>query len=361
MAEITTAQLTSTRLTGCKITTKENLMTAYLDLFMRDSLTDTATIPSPSGTPYWSPDIIPHTQVANPQTSFGTAASYTTAPAQDIEYGQYNYIYLRGKNTATTAKSGNLQLYWSKSSLVMTPTTWTGQGLQTAAEATTVPLTSIAGAGIAVGGVPFVWNAPTNEAYSYCLIATLSTTEHPVSTTLPHNTWNGFVSWVRNNPNVAWRNLHIVNNLPDPNYARLYVVQNTTSQDAVMAFSTALTNFPVGTEVTQVCAPLNINKTSTTTSTNTTIVSSASVPTGFDGSLQVTVTLPAGGTWPSNGTVVTTSYVGTSSANDVLNLMEFAAPLDQHPPVNLEAYGIPAATGRLVEIGNNTVAVRVSS
>jgi len=84
------------------------------------------------------------------------------------------------------------------------------------------------------------------------------------------------------------------------------------------------------------------------------------MPAGFSGALEVIITLPSGSSWPSNGNVSTIAYVGTDSADDKLNLLQYADP-KVHNIVDMDLVGLNASTGRLVEVGNNTVLFQVPS
>jgi hypothetical protein len=333
-------------------------MSNYQDIFMRDSLNDPGIIPS-TGNPYYSPDIIPHTQVADPNVSFG-GNKYNTDLAQNIEYGQYNYIYARCKNLASTAQSGSIKLYWSQTSLVMFPNTWKNQGLSLADGSSSLTINNLSPNTVGVGSQPFVWTPPTDERYGFCMIGQVITTDHPNDIPTGNLTWGTFVTWVRTNPNICWRNLHIVNDLPDPQYDRLHLVSNETPDSSNMTFLTKLINFPIGTTIKQICTSLNINDSVITSeSANYLYSGNPAVASGFSGSLEVQIILPSGASWPSDGQVQTTSYVGIDLANDIHELESFADPQEKHP-LNLEHLNM-LSTGRLVEIGNNTTNFVVNS
>jgi len=327
-------------------------MSNYTDVFMRDSLSDPGTIPSPGNNPYTSPDIIPHSQVADPNASFG-GSNYNTDFGQNIESGQYSFIYARYKNLGSTAQSGIIKLYWSKTSLVMFPNTWKNQGIGLANGASSVSFNNLAPQAVGVGAQPFVWTPPTYDSYGYCMIGQVITPEHPSDIPEGTLTWGTFVRWVRYNPNICWKNLHVVNNLPDPQYDRLHLISNETTGPANMTFLTKLINFPVGTIIKQICTPLSINDSVKTSPSQSFLYSgNPSVAPGFSASFEVQVILPAGGRWPSDGQVQTTSYVGIDLDDDIEDLASFVEAKEKHP---LDLQHLKTlSSGRLVEIGNNT-------
>jgi hypothetical protein len=326
---------------------------------MRDDLTETDKIDA-GWCVYHSPDIIPYTQVSDPGTFF--SGNYGSDVGQSIEYGEYNYFYVRCKNYSGSASIASIQLFWSKTSLIMFPSTWKEQSLNINQKIKTniASIPSMADKAIGVSPLPFVWTPPEDLHYGYCMIATVGTGGTPK--TIPSaSTWNSFVSWVRTNKDVAWHNLTVVDNSGNPDYDKLLMVHNDTSSAAPFFVTTTLTNFPVGTTIKQKCSPLSIDSTFVTTSAKDWIESGNPImPAGFKGSLQVMITLPNGTSWPSDGKVLINAYVGTDSQNDELNLMEFAEP-DLHKNVSMELVGLDSDTGRLVEVGNDTILFKTTT
>ena len=322
-------------------------MTEYTDLFVRDTLQDTGIIPS-SGSPYYSPDIIPYSQVADPQTFF--SANYNQDVSQNVEYGVYNYIYLRAKNLDSVAQNGQLKLYWSQTSLVMFPDQWVNNVVNVGQTGNPhfSPLTNIAPGAIGVSPVPFVWTPTTFQAYGYCMIGQVITAQHPNDIPTANMTWAEFVCWVRTHPNICWRNLHIVNNHPDPQYDRLAYFANTEQGPRPMTLRSTCVNLPVGTTINQVSAPVGMNQSTQITQTPQDVYASATVPAGFEGSVQITAILPTGGSWPSNGDIQNTLYVGTE-ANEP-ELFKFGDDWSLHT-INAEQAGL-SSSGKLVQVGN---------
>jgi len=96
----------------------------YADLFSRDNFGDTGIIPS-TGNPYQSPDIIPLQS-----GTLGWPQVQTSYNGPDIGLsvlnGGVNNIYVRSMNlNQQAASSGTVNLYYSKASVFLIPTSWT--------------------------------------------------------------------------------------------------------------------------------------------------------------------------------------------------------------------------------------------
>src|SRR5207249_4524920 len=100
---------------------KEEFMTTYNDIFVRDNFGDTGQTPS-NGNPYMSPDIIPY---QNGQLTWTQITStYPNGPdlGKSIVMPGPNNIYIRAKNLQPTGtESGTNSLYYGPSSLFMLP------------------------------------------------------------------------------------------------------------------------------------------------------------------------------------------------------------------------------------------------
>jgi hypothetical protein len=152
-------------------------MTKYLDIFIRDGLADTNTLPR-TGAGTTSPDIIPSGTMpsADPGTQYG-GDNYAKALGAPIVYGQQNYIYVRGMNYGTALSIGTVSLYSAYQNQLSTPSAWTA--LSTAGGSTTAALGANAG-DVAVISDPFVWTpALPSSGNPYVLIAVIATKTNP--------------------------------------------------------------------------------------------------------------------------------------------------------------------------------------
>lgn len=320
-------------------------MPTWTDLYVRDSLSDRGTVPSP-GLPYYSPDLIVHAQVADPVTVF--RGNYDSDPNQTIEFGEYNYVYGRARNLGTSTTGGQMRVYTTKTSLVMFPQQWRQNGLTTAGGHDSVSLAAVAHDDITVTPEPFVWTPPTNDGYGYCMIGQLITADHPNVIPDSMDSWDDFVHWVRMSPNVCWRNLHIVNNRTDPDYDQLQVFSNPTPNEVPITFRAVCTGLPAATVIRLVCDPLDINVSQTLTKSPQSVYASQTCPADFHGSLQAMAVLPPGHIWPTGASIVVHCYIGVEGGD---SLAVFADDWSKHDIAPEALTALPRA-GRLVEVGN---------
>jgi hypothetical protein len=145
--------------------------TTYPGFYLRNSLGCTGAVPSPG--PFdLCPDVIQSpTIVGDPQATFSTPASWSTAYATQPDLGQANYYYVRGLNGLAEQVKTQLSLYWAPAQLILFPASWQNNKLSTASGRQTVSVSAGAGA-IGVGGEPFVWTpgAPSGSDF-YALVA----------------------------------------------------------------------------------------------------------------------------------------------------------------------------------------------
>ncbi len=152
-------------------------MSDYTDLFIRDSLGESNTLPRKDGQTQ-SPDIISSggAPADDPGTEFG-ADSYDDSPGEPVVYGQPNYIYVRGKNFGTSLAVGTVTLYAAYKTQLSNPQAWTQ--LTTSAGSITASAAAVK-EDVAVTTEPFVWtpSAPAT-GNPYYLIAVIATQKNP--------------------------------------------------------------------------------------------------------------------------------------------------------------------------------------
>ncbi len=189
-----------------------NIYPLYNDLFMRDNLADIGQIPSPPPA-YSSPDIIPYGDlpVADPVTFF--KGNYGQDVGKDIYKDQYNYIYTRAKNLAQGPEAGKIHLYYSRASLLLWPSLWSANVIQTeqGADMATVNAQSFAEVVVPDADAAFFWKpAPLPDPSDhYCLISRVETGTHP-NPIPPDGSITDFAQYVMYNPAVGWRNVALV-------------------------------------------------------------------------------------------------------------------------------------------------------
>jgi hypothetical protein len=163
------------------------------NVWMKDTWEDTGLEPDPAtaGESMWRS---PYIWVRNAQDPTMLSAHLHENP----EFGSTNWIYVKLHNGSASAQSGTLELHIADASISLTwPTGWTLVG--------SVPAT-LAGSGTTV--LEREWTsvpAPTPSSH-YCMVARW------VSATDPMHTAEGasIGTNVRENNNIVWRNLNVV-------------------------------------------------------------------------------------------------------------------------------------------------------
>lgn len=288
-------------------------MPVYDGLLMRDSTTDTGVVPSP-GYPYYSPDVIAHAQVADPQTFF--VSNYSTNPNQPVQLGSHiNLIYVRTKNLSTTVKSGwFIHVYRASSSLFMTPSIWLGNKLTTASGNDYVTLGAAQPNQVIVGNDNFILDAITSNLF--CLIGVASATQTP-SIPASFSSYTAYVDWVRQNQNVCGNNLTLLRSYPNRSYERTDSFSNPESDSVPVLIKVTASGLSGGTTFGLQCAPLKINV-SQTVSQGDTLTGSGMAPPHFSGTVTTFGTLPSGETkWPVGARLDTTVYVGREASDEL--------------------------------------------
>ena len=283
-------------------------MPVYNGFLFRDTQNDDGTVPSP-GYPYHSPDIIAHSQVANPATYF--AANYASDPNQPVQLGSaVNYVYVRAKNLSTNTLSGyNISVFRATASLFMTPSIWKNNPLKTEAGVDHVSLPSTASNGIAVGRAPFLLDALTSA--NFCVIGMAYNTPAP-PIPADFTSYDAYYTWARANQNVCGRNLLLAQNFPDRNYEKLDNFSNPETSSVPTLFKVTIHGtLPANSTFGLTCAPLNIN-TTWNINNGTTQTTSAMTPASYNGNVTTWATL-ASGSWPTGVWIETTVYVGMSA------------------------------------------------
>jgi Pregnancy-associated plasma protein-A len=188
------------------------------DLWSKDNADDTGVEPDPSAAPMWISDDI-WVRRAND--------GLANQDHQNPEYDPVtpNYVYVRVRNRACPSagsQSGTVKLYWAKASPSLSwPAPWDGSG------GTPKMGGSIGSQSVTVNGgddeiLVFPWLVPNPADYAsfgadqahFCLLSRIETaTVAPFGMTSPE-TANLYAN-VQNNNNIVWKNISIVDEVPD--------------------------------------------------------------------------------------------------------------------------------------------------
>ena len=285
-------------------------MAKFDGFLMRDNLSDSGAVPSP-GYHYMSPDLICHSQVADPQGFF--AGNYTSDPNQEFDgHSRFNYIYTRAKNLSEKTLSGYFaSAYEAPPSLYLTPSLWKNRPLKTKAGNSYVTLPSTASGKIAVGDEPLFFDATKSGTHT-CLVGIASNTKTP---TIPNDFTHvdDFILWIRNNQNICARNLNIRPNTQTRSHEEIQGFKNPGVNDIPTLFVVEVSGTPPkGTVFGLTCAPLKINRSWKTDDGTTKGTASGITPPGFNGNVTTFADNPTG-KWPDGFKIQTTVYVGVRS------------------------------------------------
>ena len=170
------------------------------DLYIRDDVGDDGTVPS-AGAVSASPDVVVRPTAMAPAAAFGLGGSTVTA-------GQENFVYVRVSNrTANAAAGAGVTVFYALPSTLLTPNDWT--------RINAVPATvDVPGSQTLVPAPVIPWPEPLPPPGHYCFIATVTHPNDPEPLTWPPPpltfSWDEFVSYIRNNNNVTWKNFNVV-------------------------------------------------------------------------------------------------------------------------------------------------------
>ena len=129
----------------------------------------------------------------NWERKFGQAASASIP----------SYIYLRGANLGQATK-GELYLYYTAPSLILWPSAWSKNLLQTSRGNPSYDFSVAAGARL-VTQDPFLWIPEPIQGDQYSLIGCVVTPKHP--NPIPEDgSITSFAKYISDHPDMAWRN-----------------------------------------------------------------------------------------------------------------------------------------------------------
>jgi serine protease len=187
----------------------DGVLNVTADVYIRDFVGDHGD--PHAGAVSASPDIILRpAEVADPQAAFGQGSGTENLDTLgfEAEAGQDNFIYVRALNRGG-ADAANVEatVYWSPPASLVTPDLWTLIGTVTLPE---VPAGDVLTASDALPWPSAAIPAPGH----YCFVGLLGTEDDPAPERAEFLVWDNFISFIRNNGNVTWRNFNVVNNVP---------------------------------------------------------------------------------------------------------------------------------------------------
>ncbi|MFC1613978.1 C1 family peptidase [Gemmatimonadota bacterium] len=255
----------------------------YDDIYMRDSMNDSGTIPVQNVTSC-SPDIIPYGTLpaTNPQTLF--KQNWNSDVGQPVSVNTGNYLYVRGKNLHQGAQDGTISLYYTENTLLSWPKYWKPILLESKQDKTKVHAAAVGD--IVVGEDPFFWTpAPPSPGQHYCLISAVETAEHP--NPVPQiNTTIDYVKFLSEHPETAWRNLNLIYPKDPPDWQDVYPYEQGVEQ-SMMAFMIECFKIPVGCQVEFKCGtagpepPIVLDKSTVVNSSYEAFLVHSTIPADF--------------------------------------------------------------------------------
>jgi hypothetical protein len=180
---------------------------------MKDTWNDTGAEPDPltATQAMW---LSPYIWIRNTQD---TSLLYQHM-SQNPELGSTNWVYVKLHNGGSVAANGNLELYWANASTGLSwPVDWNLLA--------TIPVNGFAAHGTRI--VEHAWNNLPGTGH-YCMLARWVSVADPM--TFPET--SDINANVRNNNNLVWRNLNIVDLVKDGSDTVLMIVRNSSKERA---------------------------------------------------------------------------------------------------------------------------------
>jgi hypothetical protein len=175
--------------------------------YLRNNLNCNGTIPSPG--PYdLCPDIIQsNVPIPNAQSVLSTQQSWGQAYSTDPTVGANNYYYVRGINGGAAAVDSQIYLYYAPAQLILFPTSWRNNMLQTSKGLDSVNVQADPGH-IDVGSDAFVWKntpVPADGSSHYNFVAQVNGADNanPIPTV---TTWLEMSNLLTQNLGFGFRN-----------------------------------------------------------------------------------------------------------------------------------------------------------
>ena len=203
------------------------MYSSSIDLYTKDISHDFGVEPNPDNGPMWISDDI---WVRNQND--GLTNQVHQKPEYIINSTTYNYVYVRVRNKSCVASDGTeqLKLYWAKAATALAwPSNWNGATISCTNSLglpTTPELGNQIGTGIIIPIIPaggetileIPWYVPNPDDYygcnpepwHFCLLTRIDASNDPMTFAEGTSIYDN----AKNNNNIAWKNLTIVDILP---------------------------------------------------------------------------------------------------------------------------------------------------
>ncbi|SEL24053.1 S8 family peptidase [Nitrosovibrio tenuis] len=198
-----------------------------------------------------SPDIIlRQTVVADPQAAFGAGSGTENdmTLGYEAKAGQDNFIYVRVRNRGgSTATNVVATVYWAPPATLLTSDLWTLLGSTILPTVPTGDLLTVS------NGITWP-SAAVPAPGHYCFVGILDTPRDPGPAPADFLDWNNFITFIRSNNNVTWRNFNVINNVPPPRteppgYVPLPFMAAGAPDKARRMWLEIVPRFPAGAEI----------------------------------------------------------------------------------------------------------------
>lgn len=282
-------------------------------VLIRTSLTDEGII-GQRGFSYESPDMISHSQVADPASYF--TKNYSEDPNQPMDRNSaINFVYVRAKAKQERV-NGYVWLYCCGSSLFMKPSQWKQKKVYTAAGNSCAMLSSAVNEGdIIVVDDPFLLNGLNTEYF--CMVAITTEDKNEV---LPDDfsTYDQFNYWVRTNTGVAVRNFSVLKNGIVHDFQRLDSLSNPEDEPIVALIEVSWKGMPAGYSVGIRCDAIpGFENSEITDGNDGSVFAAEKLPVGFDGYVETYAYNTDGESIFPEGAQITTKFYTTVALNQM--------------------------------------------
>jgi len=287
------------------------------NILIRASLTDDGTLPR-TGDVSASPDVIPYQTLVDDPISF-FIGNYDQNVAQNLKAQQDNFIYVRGKNLATTLQQGDIYVYYALDSDLNNPSKWSKNSLQSKSGKGYVRVSVQAQGNIAVTEDPFVWVPPVpQDGQTYSLVGIIV----PKDTKPNFTGVTDFEKFVDDNNNVGWNKVIIDKPTPPPTPKLRWTTSFAYAQgdtERQMSFALQCKNIPAGCMIaftsdngTGPNPPIVLDKT-TVTDPNGSYGIQSQVPASYTGNISFSLYCNQEPTAGSNITFIASYLSGSGS------------------------------------------------
>lgn len=268
-------------------------------ILLRDNSKDDGT--KVTNLSYSSPDIITHSQVADPKRFF--TDNYTSDPNEALGTQNDNFIYVRVKNIGD-AKSQQVyvNLYANQLSLYLNPQNWEKNRISTIRKNQYSTIDSLAANEIGVTDDYFLFHRPDYK--NSCFVAVAGSEPNPDFTWI--NSWAKYVDWVTKNVNVAARNMVTYKEKQVRQYENYLNLSNPYSMPALFLITVeANAQVPDGTKYGIKSGAFGIQREETCSSTNRKFSVTATLQPGDDDYIDFYGALQdASSAWPAGACLI---------------------------------------------------------